>query len=830
MIGQVRAALTTISTASQSASGILSQTSTNSSFFCPNINSTNFDSRLGRNLLQLSHLLSVEYVALQNLITNNMTEIEDILQTIEDAADLMEFSFDRAESVMWLVPGLLLAVSIATALATFGVILAWKHESGVRLQRCMSYGLLPALTALCILCWILGIATVVTTTLSADFCLSGTKSGSPDITVENMLLTHGDLPNTTKHQFIGRYTSVSLTSIFWLSGLGKFVLTHGFFMSLQGCKGIEPALLIVSLERESQDKVDEIWAQISSVDSFGRSALSEDCGGAGLDELLSASRNIAKLLTKVRRALDSASDSLVCERIDPLYIETVHGSICTDFAEASGWGAVTFCLLGITMMTLITLRASWRVKIDEDRIYHDESEVAENMVVDEHEEYLRYISKYRHEWQEYNGFGSTSMRQSTSFSASEGEDDDQNFEMQSGSESVTSGLTNPQRQRRLNEDETSIESGEISFPSLDVPPTDDSSADQSRIVPMPPPILTDRRRKVECQATQNQEVMLCPKSTSREPNPPSLSELNEEEEKTEVDSETVPVGDDIDGASIHTGESTDFSSMGKNAGMNAGLYWKNQMGLGIEVVSVSSHADSLVVSPNTSDGGQASFDLTKTPSPKKAISSFALLRDKVPMSRPNSLAQTLYARKSSDERDVEAIELQRDPIKDPYSLKSVCMDPLPSRKVSAKKSTESSATTRRNLEIPKPRTSERSKSLQIQTENLETPSPVSKSPSMTSMISDAVLFRWDRSEASVTSPLARQIDAILGSIAGSVSFRDERAVTGGPKNDADPQRNYPKVEDGKPGTPTRDGRKLRHLLQKFDPKKLPAAADDLQTI
>lgn len=36
--------------------------------------------------------------------------------------------------------------------------------------------------------------------------------------------------------------------------------------------------------------------------------------------------------------------------------------------------------------------------------YHDETDVAENMVLDEHEEYLAYISRYKHEWQEYEGF------------------------------------------------------------------------------------------------------------------------------------------------------------------------------------------------------------------------------------------------------------------------------------------------------------------------------------------------------------------------------------------------------------------------------------------
>lgn len=594
---------------------------------------------------------------------------------------------------------------------------------------------------------------------------------------------------------------------------------------MQGCTGSEPSLLIVELERASQDKVDEIWAHISSVDSFGRSALSEECGGAGLDELLSASRNIAKLLTKVRRALDSASDSLVCNRIDPLYTATMHGSICTDFAEASAWGAITFCLLGVSMLTLITLRASWRVNIDEDKIYHDESEVAENMVVDEHEEYLRYISKYRHEWQEYNGFGSTSMRQSTSFSASEDEGDDRNFDVRSGSASTASGSTRPQE--GLVEDETSIDSGAISFPSLDVPPTDDSSADQSQVVPMPPPLLVDRRGRPPHSPVHNQEVMLCTKtsSRSREQNPGLRRRAveNKEEEKAEVNSESVD--NKVDEASENTEESTDFSSIGKNAGMGAGLYWKNQLGLGIEVINVSSVSDSLVVSPN-SDGGLTSFDLTKTPSPKRPIASFDVLTDQVPTPRSSSFAQKLYVKKSADEQD-DMAEIKRDqkeasPLKSPRTRR-IRTDPLPRCVVSNKKLTAGSTDLTREPHKPQPKT------FLAQTENLAVSSRIaSRQPSANST-------RRHQSGASSapTQSAELQLDSLL--VSGAVAFMDERSTRKILQTDSSLRKktthssnaDTKNVDHSK--TPKRAKRKLMHLMHKFDPKAV-VAPDDLQTI
>jgi hypothetical protein len=153
-----------------------------------------------------------------------------------------------------------------------------------------------------------------------------------------------------------------------------------------------------------QDTIDNIWRQISTVDSIGRAQLVEQCGGTRLDDLFSGARNLAKLLTAIRRALSSASGSLECDRINPIYTQAAHESVCTSTAAAAAYGFILFLVLGISTMTMISLRAAWLRNIEEEKVYHDEDEVAENMILDEHEEYLHYISKYKHEWQEYNGF------------------------------------------------------------------------------------------------------------------------------------------------------------------------------------------------------------------------------------------------------------------------------------------------------------------------------------------------------------------------------------------------------------------------------------------
>jgi len=472
-----------------------------------------------------------------------------------------------------------------------------------------------------------------------------------------MLFTRGYYQNTTKYQFLRPYTS--------------------------GCAQRDPALLLVQLEEESQAKVDDIWGHIAEIDTIGRSVISEECGGNGLDALLSSARNIAKLLTKERRALNSLSESLKCERINPLYTDNIHGSICTDFAEASAWGMITFSVLAISMMTLLTLRASWLVHVDEGKIYHDESEVAENMIVDEHEEYLRYISRYKHEWQEYDGFVA-STRKSASFSeadADEGTEEDEQNDIEFDSASDRSGYsTNQDKGRFETNDVTSLNSGDISFPSLNMPPTPPGSTSTRRMVsPVLPSILTDlsKSRKPH-QSTENQEVMLAEESLPVAPGeaPGGTSTLvrqlkqGKEEEKTEMEQSTPP--SNIRNREPASAES-DFSSIGKNASGSPLLYWRSHLGLGIEV-ALSSATDSLVVSPN-SESELSSFDLTKTPSPTKK-SRAGLGADKVCPSFPHSL----YLKNSSDENDEQGDDKTKE-----------AAEHLPLRKTSSQRSAVSGA-------------------------------------------------------------------------------------------------------------------------------------------
>jgi hypothetical protein len=222
---------------------------------------------------------------------------------------------------------------------------------------------------------------VVTSLLSVcvDLCLSSSRTGSPDQTIQEILLLHNLGSNDTIYQFASAYTNQ--------------------------CIGPDPMEQIDSLELEIQDHIDTIWRQMSQIDSLGRSQVIDKCGDEeAFSDMLSGARNLAKLLTAIRRSLASIERSLRCNAINPLYAETFHVTICTTALTSTVNGLILFLVVSISVMAMITLRASWLRHIEEEKVYHDEDEIAENMILDEHEEYLAYISRYKHEWQEYGGF------------------------------------------------------------------------------------------------------------------------------------------------------------------------------------------------------------------------------------------------------------------------------------------------------------------------------------------------------------------------------------------------------------------------------------------
>jgi hypothetical protein len=470
VVNEVRAAYTTITSVTESSIEILERTPLDFSTICPQVAKADAPAVLRVDLDAIVQLLMDDYTAVEQAVSTNLLDIDRMLTQFEDALHYVEITFDEVKTYVWAVPGILLGLSALTLITLLAVVMAWKRESSLRFQRLLSYGVLPFFIAFSVTCWVVTIAAAVSAAISSDACSPGSSSGSPDDTVRGILQAEGVNANSIVFEFVTAYS--------------------------RGCKGDDPTAIFDDLKSELQTVVEYLWRNLTAVDSVGVSEITEMCGGDQLDGFLTSARDLARHLTTIRKAMESADLALDCDRMNPVYVDALHGSMCTDVASASAWGFVLFFAIGLSTMSMITLRASWRHQIGEDKIY-DESDVADNMILDEHEEYLAYISKYKHEWQEYKGIEARNRSPIGLNASTSGSENSTGTRSDDGSGGEEPPLDNENREEPFdpygcsdNDNLSSASTEDISFLSLrDTQREGDFSGDGELIIALPPPLL-----------------------------------------------------------------------------------------------------------------------------------------------------------------------------------------------------------------------------------------------------------------------------------------------------------------------------------------------------
>jgi hypothetical protein len=372
LVKQVNYSLATIDDATRGASVILASLPKDIISICPNIDS---DGDILDDYAVLDRMISLlvsNSDALINNVTKNIGGIQSTLQSMTEYLAWTIEANEEVDSKLWLMPAILLFLSSTTMMTMLGVFLSWRRESNSRLQFLLSYSFLPALIVLSCSCWIILSVASVGSSIASDVCLYGRDDSSPD-ELFSTLLNNSQIT----YKYLAAYTG--------------------------GCREDVPTMDLSEMETTVQEIIDYVWQNLSDLDAIGRPNLIKLCGNtSNLESFLSNARDLAKLLISVRKALSSTRSSLSCDQVYPIYTSLVHDTVCTDTAAALSSAVILFFILGVMTMIMISLRAAWSYKVDEDRIY-DEDEVAENMIVNDHEEYLEYISKYKHEWQEYDG-------------------------------------------------------------------------------------------------------------------------------------------------------------------------------------------------------------------------------------------------------------------------------------------------------------------------------------------------------------------------------------------------------------------------------------------
>jgi hypothetical protein len=215
-LDEIKASLNTIESAAKSADEIVKETPIELNVICPQIDPAQIEAELGIDLNQMVSLLGSEFQGLSEEVNRNVSTVGKLIDDIETGLYDFEDYVNHVDSLMWILPGLLFAVSLLAAISMLGVLLAWKEKSGRTFQRAMAYVVLPTLIVASIACWVVVLCASFGTMVSSDMCTAGDGPGSPDETIQQILSSHNLGQNDTIFKLVNAYTNVS-TFCFFLS-------------------------------------------------------------------------------------------------------------------------------------------------------------------------------------------------------------------------------------------------------------------------------------------------------------------------------------------------------------------------------------------------------------------------------------------------------------------------------------------------------------------------------------------------------------------------------------------------------------------------------------
>lgn len=188
-------------------------------------------------------------------------------------------------------------------------------------------------------CWIIAMGGSVVAAISVDACLSGSKTGSPQNTIEGMLTAYGVQSTDPIYGYVSAY-------------LSKCSHSDG------------PSKSIEDLMGKVQVLTDEMSHVLSKIGNIGQEDLNIYCTGKDrIDFFLKGSNAVTQCLADIQSGLKGLDVAFSCERVHHLYDEAVNKSVCSTAASSIATGFIYFVFIGILTMVLISLRASWQQEV-----------------------------------------------------------------------------------------------------------------------------------------------------------------------------------------------------------------------------------------------------------------------------------------------------------------------------------------------------------------------------------------------------------------------------------------------------------------------------------
>jgi hypothetical protein len=338
---------------------------------CPGITLENFEAQFGFNPQAMIDTISTEYETYIPSITDTLTSAKESGDSVSNMLADVNEAISGVNEYMWIIP-LIICITMLIIFSQLALMLAVIYREHKfkdiqttvpKVENCYAWTVLPLQTIVVVFSWLLVIGFCFGIVVTTDTCIpsfSSTETGA-----NRGRGTPDDVVLAVVGQYMPQRESDGIETVEMVEAIVKERIST----YITGCRVSDnrmmledPLAELIVLQELLQDSIDEVAAQLSfAKDVVGLDFLEKECGSGNF--VRSFFRDITALNEKfvnVGLAIKKGYEALSCPSINSLYVNAVHGALCTDFATANANGVILFFMVSFSGMILITLRASWR--------------------------------------------------------------------------------------------------------------------------------------------------------------------------------------------------------------------------------------------------------------------------------------------------------------------------------------------------------------------------------------------------------------------------------------------------------------------------------------
>mmetsp|Transcript_14641 Transcript_14641/g.30462 ORF Transcript_14641/g.30462 Transcript_14641/m.30462 type:complete len:736 (+) Transcript_14641:161-2368(+) len=377
IVDEINKVLEVVDEAASATATMLQTTPLQYEVICPEFPVESFAAQFGFNPKAIIDTVSKEYQKYLPTIVESLNTAKETGESITNVLADVHKGVSKVNEYLWIIP-LIICVTILITFSQLALMAAIVYKEkkfsdiGVevpKVENCFGWTIIPLQLLVVLASWILVIAFCFGIVIATDSCIPSISTMELDtdvsssISMENafeLITSSRGTPEDTILAVLDQYMLIN-TDDDGTSSLIDDLAKRRLSMYITGCKE-NPLAELVVVQNLLQESLTSVDTQASfATDVLGLDFIERSCGASNQVKLFFDNLTVVnKQFANLDRAIDQAYNALSCQRVNALYVEAVHGALCTDFATANTNGLLFLILISFSGMVLITLRAACR--------------------------------------------------------------------------------------------------------------------------------------------------------------------------------------------------------------------------------------------------------------------------------------------------------------------------------------------------------------------------------------------------------------------------------------------------------------------------------------